>query len=166
MTDSGTFLVRRSSDEVYELLADPQRFAPLLPDFESMAMQDATHFTLRRVIAVGEILGHANLEMQLTDCMRPSHVKYCGEGVIAGSQLRFAIEFGIGTIEGMTEVRWNGEVSLEGMLAMIAGSLIETQGRENFERMAERIRLDLVSGSSSESQGEGPEASSDGTAGS
>lgn len=159
MTHSGTFVVQRSVEDVYELLADPQRFGPLMPDFESMAMQDSSHFTLRTKIAVGELPGQVNLAMEVSDSLRPSHVKYRGEGVIAGSQLRFAIEFGIGTIEGMTEVRWTGEVSLDGMLAMMAGNLIETKGRENFERMAERVRQLISCGPGTvESQDEDPEA--------
>ena len=55
MVHSGTFQVDRPAEEVFELLANPERFAPLMPDFESMAMQDATHFTLRTVLAMGEI---------------------------------------------------------------------------------------------------------------
>ena len=37
----GDFVVQRSRDEVYEFLTDPSRFAPLLPDYEGMSLQDA-----------------------------------------------------------------------------------------------------------------------------
>lgn len=81
MNHAGTFLTTRTADEVFDLLANPERFAPLLPDFESMAVQDTTHFTVRIVIAVGEINGHANLAMELREAVRPSTVRYAGQGV-------------------------------------------------------------------------------------
>ena len=87
------FVTTRSAEDVFDLVADPQRFAPLLPDFESIAIQDATHFTLRIVIAVGQIRGHVNLAMELRDALRPSRVEYRGQGIVAGSQLTFAMQF-------------------------------------------------------------------------
>lgn len=140
MTHCGTFLTDRSADEVFDLLANPERFALLLPDFESMTLQDETHFIMRIVIAVGEMSGRAIIAMELREAVRPSEVKYVGRGIIAGSPLELRLRFQIATSDGMTEVTWEGEFSLEGMLALMAGGLIESMGRRNFERMAERIR--------------------------
>src|SRR5258707_421856 len=36
----GNFEVTRSPEEVYDFLTDPNKFAPLLPDFQSMDIQD------------------------------------------------------------------------------------------------------------------------------
>ena len=93
MNHSGTILTTRSAEDVFDLVADPQRFAPLLPDFESMSTQDATHFTLRISIVVGQISGHANLAMELREAVRPVRVEYRGQGIVAGSQLKFAMQF-------------------------------------------------------------------------
>jgi Ser-tRNA(Ala) deacylase AlaX len=35
-TFQGDFVVKRKPDEVYDLLSDPNRFCPLLPDFEKL----------------------------------------------------------------------------------------------------------------------------------
>src|SRR5271165_1552990 len=123
MTHSGAFSVRRTVEEVFDSLSDPERFAPLMPDFESMTMQDATHFTLRTVIAIGEIQGHANLAMELLTATRPERVGYAGSATIAGSPLRMAIDFQIKPQEEMTGVAWRGELTLEGTLALMAGNL-------------------------------------------
>ena len=140
MTHSGSISVSCQPDEVFRLLATPERFAPLLPDYESMAMVDGTHFTLRTVIALGEIRGHANLAMELREAVADSLVEYAGEGMIAGGRLRFGLSFDIASTETGTAIGWRGEVALDGMLAMLAGGLLETMGRKNFEAMAERIR--------------------------
>jgi len=143
MTHSGSFSTQRPAEEVFELLANPERFAPLMPDFESMAMVDATHFTLRTVIQMGTISGHANLAMELRNSVRPVQVGYYGEATIAGGPLRLNLEFTITAASDITEVGWQGEVSLGGTLAMMAGNLLETMSQQNFERMAERLQQSL-----------------------
>jgi carbon monoxide dehydrogenase subunit G len=147
MTHSGIFQVACSASDVFRLLASPERFAPLLPDYESMAMLDATHFSLRTVIAIGEISGHAQLAMELKQAAPECVVEYVGEGVIAGGRLKFGIRFEIAAQEPSTEVSWRGEVTLDGMLTMLAGHLLETMGRKNFEAMAERVQQQLIEGS-------------------
>src|SRR5664280_3248920 len=42
VTFSGEFTSPRSTDEVYEFICDPNKFGPLLPEFRSMTLQDAT----------------------------------------------------------------------------------------------------------------------------
>jgi carbon monoxide dehydrogenase subunit G len=143
MIHAGVFQAQRTPDEVFDLLSSPERFAPLLPDYESIAMQDATHFTLRTVIAIGEIKGHANLAMELAQASRATRVEYRGAATIAGSQLTLAIHFQIAPQAEITEVSWQGEVKLEGTLAMMAGKLLETAGRQNFDRMGERLQSAL-----------------------
>ena len=147
MNHSGTFLTARSPEEVFDSVADPEKFAPLLPDFESMATEDATHFTLRISIAVGQIRGHVNLAMELREAARYSHVEYRGDGIVAGSQLTFALQFQIAVLEAGTQVNWLGELSVDGMLALMAGSTIESMGRNNFDLMAERLQSGLREGS-------------------
>ena len=143
MNHSGTFLTPRTPEEVFDLLASPEQFAPLLPDFESMAMTDRTHFSLGIAIALGEMSGHANLGMELVEAERPARVRYRGQGIVAGSYLNLELEFQIASSDPATEVKWQGEFFLDGGLAMVFGSLIEPMGRKHFERMAERLREQL-----------------------
>jgi carbon monoxide dehydrogenase subunit G len=143
MNHSGTFSTTRRPEDVFELLADPLRFAPLLPDFETIVVQDATHFTLRIRITVAQIDGHANLAMELGEVVRPSRVDYRGQGTVAGSQLKLNLQFRIAPSLDATEVNWQGEFSLDGMLALMAGHLIEPMGRRTFELMAERLQNGL-----------------------
>jgi len=149
MNHSGIFLTARRAEDVFDLVADPQRFARLLPDFESIAIQDPTHFTLRIKIVVGQIHGHVSLAMELREAARPSRVAYRGQGIVAGSDLAFAMQFDITPSEAATQVNWQGEVSVDGMLAFMAGGTIESTGRKNFELMAQRLQDGLSEGSAS-----------------
>ncbi len=140
MIHSGTFTIPQSVEQVFDLVSNPERFASLLPDYESMAMQDATHFILRTAIAVGQIRGHANLAMELIEAQPHSRAAYRGEGTIAGGQLTLAIRFRIAPAGELTEVCWQGEVTLQGSRATLAGNLVESMGRQNFELMALRLQ--------------------------
>ena len=54
-----------------------------------------------------------------------------------------AISFQLSPRDEMTDVKWQGEVTLGGTLAMMAGNLVEAMGRKNFENMAERLQAGL-----------------------
>jgi uncharacterized protein len=153
MIHAGTFFTARRPEEVFDRLADPQWFAPLLPDFESLVVLDATHFILRIVIAVGQIQGHANLAMEAGECVRPSRIEFHGMGIVARSQLSLNLQFQIAASGEATEVNWRGELSLDGMLALMASHLLEPMGGKNFELMAERLQNGL-----GEDQAAGPSA--------
>ena len=55
ITFSGEFTTPRNPDEVYDFLSDPNKFGPLLPDFQSMTVQDPRHFTVKVRVGVGNI---------------------------------------------------------------------------------------------------------------
>lgn len=143
MTHSGSFSVARSPEEVFGLLSNPDWFAPAMPDFESMTKQDVSHFTMRTVIAIGEIKGHANFAMELLPTSPTNRVEYRGSATIAGGPLRLAIDFQLDPRGEMTDINWQGDVTLGGMLAMMAGTLVDTMGRQTFDRMAERLQRGL-----------------------
>jgi carbon monoxide dehydrogenase subunit G len=140
MTHSGKFLTPRTPEEVFALLAIPQRFAPLLPHYESMSIEDATHFTVRIVIAVGQIRGRASLAMELCENVPHSRVEYRGQSIVAGSQLELAMRFHIAPAAGLTDVLWMGDAGFEGGVGFIAASLADTLGRESFDLMAQRLQ--------------------------
>lgn len=144
MNHSGTFLTNHTAEEVFDIVADPQRFAPLLPDFESISVRDTTHFNLRIKIVIGQISSHANLDMELCVADRPSRVEYRGQGIVAGSQLIFAMQFQLGCGGTETRVSWQGQVSVDGVLAMMAGAVIDSMGRRNLEETVERLQDELL----------------------
>src|SRR5437899_2872637 len=51
----GNFEVTRSPEEVYDFLTDPTKFAPLLPDFQGMDIQDERHFAVKVNVGVSYI---------------------------------------------------------------------------------------------------------------
>jgi uncharacterized protein len=109
----GEFAVKKNREEVYDFLTDPKRFAPLLPDFQSVTVQDPTHFTVKVNVGISYIKGAADVKMELAEADRPKHAKYKGQGSVGGG----------GT----------------SMLASIAGGLLEPLAKKNVQKLIDSL---------------------------
>ena len=100
----GNFEVTRSPEEVYDFLTDPNKFAPLLPDFQSMDIQDERHFAVRVNVGISYIKGTANVRMELAEANRPSRAQYKGQGSVAGGNVSLTAGFDLIPAAGGTKV--------------------------------------------------------------
>lgn len=137
---SGEFTTPRSQDEVFEFLSDPNKFAPLLPDFQGMSMQDATHFSVKVKVGVGNIRGSAEIKMELSEAVRPQRAHYKGQGSAVGSQVTVSAGFDLSPGPDGTRVAWQGETSVFGKLASMAGGMLEPLGRKNIQKLIEGLQ--------------------------
>jgi carbon monoxide dehydrogenase subunit G len=140
---SGEFTTPRSPEEVFDFLSDPNRFGPLLPDFQSMSMQDPTHFTVKVKVGVGNIRGSAELKMELSEAVKPLRAQYKGQGSAVGSQVTVSAGFDLTALPEGTKVVWKGETSVFGKLASMAGGLLEPLGRKNIQKLIEGLQKAL-----------------------
>ncbi len=144
ITFSGEFTSPRTPDEVYDFLCDPNKFAPLLPDFESMSVQDATHFTVKVRIGVGNIRGSAEIKMELAESVRPTRAQYKGRGNAVGSQISIAAGFDLTPVDGSTRIAWQGEAGVFGKLASMAGGMLEPLGKKNIQKLIDGLQWALT----------------------
>src|SRR5260370_42618042 len=121
----GNFEVTRSPEEVYDFLTDPNKFAALLPDFQSMDIQDERHFAVRVNVGISYIKGTANVRMELAEANRPSRAQYKGQGSVAGGNVSLTAGFDLIPAAGGTKVAWQGEAQIFGRLASVAGGLLQ-----------------------------------------
>lgn len=141
---SGEFATPRSPEEVFEFLSDPNRFAPLLPDFQSMTMHDETHFTVKVKVGVGNIKGSAEIKMELAETVRPLRAQYKGHGTAVGSQVTVSAGFDLHPNGDSTRVLWQGETSVFGKLASMAGGMLEPLGRKNIQKLIDGLQQALA----------------------
>ena len=144
ITFSGEFTSPRTPDEVYDFLCDPNKFAPLLPDFESMSVQDATHFTVKVRVGVGNIRGSAEIKMELAESVRPTRAQYKGQGTAVGSQISIAAGFDLTPVDGSTRIAWQGEAGVFGKLASMAGGMLEPLGKKNIQKLIDGLQWALT----------------------
>jgi carbon monoxide dehydrogenase subunit G len=143
ITFSGEFDTPRTPEEVFDFLSDPNQFAPLLPDFQSMSMQDPTHFTVKVRVGVGNIRGTAEIKMELAEAVKPQRAQYKGQGTAVGSQVTVTAGFDLQPNGESTRVLWQGEAGVFGKLASMAGGMLEPLGRKNIQKLIDGLQKAL-----------------------
>lgn len=139
----GNFVVHRTPEEVYDFLSDPNRFGPLLPDFQSMSIQDENHFTVKVSVGISHIRGTAEVKMTREEAVRPVRAAYRGQGGMAGGNVNIKAGFDLKPETEGTRVTWKGEAQIFGRLASMAGGLLEPLGRKNVQKLIDGLQRAL-----------------------
>ena len=136
----GEFEVARKPDDVFDFLTDPNKYGPVLPDFQSMSVQDATHFTVKVNVGISYIKGVAEVKMELTEADRPTRAQYKGQGSVAGGNVSLIAGFDLSATVAGTKVAWQGEAQIFGRLTSVAGGLLEPLGKKNVQKMIDALQ--------------------------
>jgi uncharacterized protein len=139
----GEFEIKRTPEDVYDFLTDPKRFAPLLPDFQGMTLQDDTHFTVKVNVGISYIKGAADMKMELSLTERPKRAQYKGQGSVAGGKVAMTAGFDLTPAGSGTKVVWRGEAQVFGALASVAGGLLEPLGKKNVQKLIDGLQTAL-----------------------
>jgi len=159
----GEFDVKRSPEEVYDFLTDPQKFAPLLPEYQGMSVQDATHFTVKVNVGVSYIKGTAEVKMELAQAERPKRAQYKGNGTVAGGNVSLIAGFDLSASNGGTKLAWQGEAQVFGRLTSVAGGLLEPLGRKQVQKLINGLQAALGSTAGAQVPASPEQASAPGT---
>jgi uncharacterized protein len=146
---SGAFDVQRKVEEVFDFLTDPNKFAPLLPDFRGVSVQDADHFTVKVNVGISYIKGVADVKLHLAEAQRPTRAQYKGQGSVAGGNVSMVAEFGLTANGEGTRVAWQGEAQVFGRLTSVAGGLLEPLGKKQVQKLIDGLQAALHPGSGS-----------------
>jgi uncharacterized protein len=140
---AGAFEVRRKPEDVYDFLTDPNKFAPLLPDFRGVSVEDAEHFTVKVNVGISYIKGVAHVKMHLAESDRPRRAQYKGQGSVAGGNVSMVAAFDLTVAEEGTKVVWQGEVQVFGRLTSVAGGLLEPLGKKQVQKLIDGLQAAL-----------------------
>jgi len=140
---SGSFEVPRKPEEVYDFLTDPNKFAPLLPEFQGMSVQDPTHFTVKVNVGISYIKGVADVKMELAQAERSQRAQYKGQGSVAGGNVTLVAGFDLTPNGEGTKVGWQGEAQIFGRLTSVAGGLLEPLGKKQVQKLIDGLQAAL-----------------------
>lgn len=142
---AGAFEVQRTPEEVYDFLTDPNKFAPLLPEFQGVSVEDPEHFTIKVNVGVSYIKGVADVRLHLAESQRPTRAQYKGQGSVAGGNVSMVAAFDL-TVSGEgTKVTWQGEAQVFGRLTSVAGGMLEPLGRKQVQKLIDGLQSALHS---------------------
>ena len=141
---AGEFEAKKKPEEVYDFLTDPNKFAPLLPEFQGLTMNDATHFTVKVNVGISYIKGTADVKMELTEAQRPQRAQYKGQGSMAGGNVTVVAGFDLAPVASGTKVAWQGEAQVFGRLTSVAGGLLEPLGKKQVQKLIDGLQAALT----------------------
>lgn len=141
---SGEFQVKKQPEEVYDFLTDPNRFAPLLPEFQGVMVVDPTHFSVKVNVGISYIKGTADVKMELSEGDRPRRAQYKGQGAVAGGNVTMISGFDLTAVDDGTKVNWQGEAQIFGRLTSVAGGLLEPLGKKQIQKLIDGLQAALT----------------------
>ncbi len=141
---SGQFDVTKTPEEVYDFLTDPNKFAPLLPDFQGVTVHDPEHFNVKVNVGISYIRGIADVKMHLSESNRPRRAQYKGQGSLAGGNMSMVAGFDLSPTGAGTRVAWQGEAQIYGRLPSVAGGLLEPLGKKQVQKLIDGLQAALA----------------------
>lgn len=139
----GDFVVPKNPDEVYKFLVDPERFCPLLPDYQSMTKQDEKNFAVNLRVGISHIRGTAVVKMTLAEENPGKHARYDGKGDVPGGTAQLSAGFALEPSGTGTKVIWKGESQIAGRLPSLAGGLLEPLAKKNIQKLIDSLQKAL-----------------------
>jgi|HubBroStandDraft_6_1064221.scaffolds.fasta_scaffold26685_3 carbon monoxide dehydrogenase subunit G len=139
----GDFVVPKKPDEVYNFLVDPERFCPLLPDYQSMSKQDDKNFSVNLRVGISHIRGTAVVKMSLAEENPNKHARYDGKGDVPGGTAQLSAGFDLEPNGTGTKVIWKGESQIAGRLPSLAGGLLEPLAKKNIQKLIDSLQKAL-----------------------
>ena len=141
---NGDFVVKKTPQEVYDFLVDPNRFCPLLPDYESMEILGDNNFLVKLSVGISHIRGTAAVKMSLVEADRPNRAAYEGKGEVPGGSATIRAQFQLEELPGgQTKVIWSGQSSVLGRVISLAGGLLEPLGKKNVQKLIDGLQKAL-----------------------
>jgi carbon monoxide dehydrogenase subunit G len=140
---SGSFDVPHEPAAVYDFLADPGRFAPLLPDFESIEKTGEDQYTVKLRVGISHIYGTASVRLRLAETNPPLHAAYEGKGDVPGGTTALRAGFDLEPAGEGTRVNWTGRALVAGRLPSLAGGLLEPLARKNLQKLIDGLKAAL-----------------------
>ncbi|MCB1680037.1 MAG: molybdopterin-dependent oxidoreductase [Halioglobus sp.] len=143
MKFNGEFKVAIPRQEAFDLLSDPQKFAPLLPTFHSMSMKDDKTATVKVKVGIGKIHGVAATELTLEEAQEPLRAEYVGRGKVMGGAYNMIAGFDLEEAGSDTLIKWRGETQMYGKILSLAGGSMRGYAESEINRLIGSLQLAL-----------------------
>ena len=142
----GEFTVQSTPEETYDFLTDPNRFCPLLPDYEKVDVRGPEDFIVDVKVGISHIRGTATVKLHLAEHNRPAKAYYTGKATMAGGNVDLNARFELRSEGNGTIVSWKGGAQVFGRLTSIAGGLLEPLARKNVQKVINSLQQAMNAG--------------------
>ncbi len=105
MKFDGEFKIDLPREELFVILSDPEKFAPLFPTFHSMEMKDERTANLKVKVGIGKIIATSTTELTLEEAVPPLRASYVGKGNVMQGAYQMTSSFELEEVDGGTLVK-------------------------------------------------------------
>jgi len=144
MKIEGTQELNASRDRVYASLVDPQVLQRCIPGCESLEKtgEDAYDVTMRA--GIGAIRGMFKGRVRLEDMRPPEHYRIVVEGKGGPGFLKGAGDFDLEEREGVTLIKYQGDLQVGGGIAGIGQRMIEAAAKMMASRFFKALEVEAT----------------------
>jgi carbon monoxide dehydrogenase subunit G len=141
---NGDFTVATPRDEVFAVLSQTEKFAPLMPTYKSHALKEDGSADVSVKVGVGKVRGTGKVNLTLEESQEPVRAKYHGKGEVMGGAFNIVAAFELEDAgQDRTRVNWEGELAIFGKLVSLAGGLVKPVAERDINKMIEALQLAL-----------------------
>ena len=124
---------------MFRALTDPHELSALMPGVErvEVSSDDGWIAVVKPPFGPGLNL---KLDMHVTDRRPPEHARLVAWGKGFGARISIQTEFELGENGDATDMEWNADVGLAGLLGGFRGRAFESAARHQAERSLDRLQ--------------------------
>ena len=131
MKIEGSYTIPASREKVYALLLDPAVLKRAIPGCEEIQPQGDAAFRIKMRAGLASIRGNVEGEIRMEDARPPEHYRLVMSGKGMGSFVNGWANIDFTEAAGNTEIRYEGEAAVGGMIAAVGNRMIELAVRKS-----------------------------------
>lgn len=131
MKISGSHTVAAGREKVYALLLDPGVLQRAIPGCDEITPAGEGAFRIKMRAGLASIRGKVEGEIRIEEARAPEHYRLAMTGKGMGSFVNGWASLDLTETPGGTEVRYEGEASVGGMIAAVGNRMIEVAVRKS-----------------------------------
>ena len=144
MRFSGVEKIPASRQRVWQFLTNPDVVATCVPDVESLEVVDPSHFKATVKAGIGPVRGTFGFDVAWEELTEPSRARMSARGKTGGSAVTVASTMDLAeTGDDETELAWNADVVVHGMIASVGARLLDGFAKKQTEQFFGCIRSKL-----------------------
>ena len=143
MKIAGTALVRAPRERVWELLVTPELLARCLPGCEKLEATGPDRYNVALKISVAAVSGKFSGSVEISEKQPPSVLRMRVEGKGAPGFMNGNGLLRLSEVTGGTEVRYEGEAQVGGLVAAVGSRLLEVTAKKVIQQFFSRAEEEL-----------------------
>lgn len=136
----GTIETPASREAVYAFITDPAKVISILPEVVDSKISDPDHFNVKAKAGAAYLKGTLDIDFEIVEKEKDSVAKIAGHGQGMQSSVEIRLAIALEDSQGGTRARWVADAAVGGLLASVAGRLIDGVAAKYVKQITESLR--------------------------